>query len=316
MYSRLAKLLCLLLGCLSSGFSQKPFPAEYDGIASVIQLDSLVILAQRKGFDVAEFIELLQNDKSFYEAFRNLHFYAYQAEHQMAFYDKKGNVEASFQALTQQRMINDSCRKMDYLRGPEVMGKFYRRGGDYKYTTAELYDRVFLTQGIVCERSNRETESAKGLQRYYEALKTFIFQPGKRVDVPLISKKTAIFEPELMPYYDYHISRGRYKEEVESYIFTIRVKDEFKEKKEGKTLVKFMETYFRSTDFQVLGRKYYIENEGLASCAVEMDVQLIRVEGVYLPGKIGYSGTWNIPGKRRERGQFDLRLSQFSSPEN
>lgn len=309
---RILNICCLLLFCFSAAFGQKPFSADYDGIASVIQLDSMVITAQQQGFDVEEFIAILRKDESFYRAFKNLHFFAHEATHQMAFDNKKGEQAARFWAKTRQTMLEDSCRQMKFLAPPKVSGRFFRRRGDYRYTTAEMYDRVFFTEGVVCEGPDSEKGEARGLQRYYEALKTFIFQPGERVDVPLISKKTALFDSELMPYYDYKISRGLYRGKIDSYIFTIEVKEDYRERKEGKTLVKYLQTYFRSSDFQVLGRNYIIENQGLASCLVEMSVALTYVQGVYLPEKVTYEGTWNIPGKRRETGWFEAVFSDFT----
>lgn len=312
MRSRLINTWCFFLLTVMGLSAQKPFAEDYDGIASVVQLDSMIITAQKQGFDVAEFIDILREDQSFYQSFKHLHFFNYTASHRMAFFSKKGTPETTYLVTTQQFMLNDSCRRMNFIHPPEIEGRFYRREDDNRYTTANLYEKVFFTDGTACERTHSTAAEPRGLQRYYEALKTFIFQPGEQVDVPLVSKKTALFDSDLMPYYDYKISRGLYQGTIDSYIFTIEVKDQFRDQKEGKTLVKSLQTYFRVSDFQVLGRNYRIENSGLASCEVEMEVELVFVEGVYLPGRVAYQGTWNIPGKRRETGEFEAIFSNYS----
>lgn len=305
--------LVLFLFCISlSAFGQKPFPADYDGIAAVVQLDSFVIMDQQKGFDVEAFISIVQQDESFYQAFKNLHFFNYKAQHEMAFFSRKGDKKAEYSANTEQIMLSDSCRSMEFLAPSTIQGDFYKKNGEYHYTTAQLYDLVFLTNDTICEKANTQLSASRGLQKYYQALKTFIFQPGERVDVPIVGRKTAIFEPEMMKYYNYEIRRDLYAGQIDSYVFTIQVKDAFVDRKGGKTLVKFLETYFRVEDFQVLGRSYEIAYRGLASCDVKMEVDLSYYKGIYLPKSVKYQGTWNIPGKKRETGRFEARFMEFN----
>lgn len=305
-------LIIVLVGWALSARGQKPFSDSYTGIAAVVQLDSFVIIDQQEGFNVNDFIDLVQKDSSFYQAFKNLHFSSYSARHEMHFFSRKGDEKANYQATVQQVMLNDSCRKMEFLAPAKTEGDYYKRNGELRYITAKMFDKVFATHGTVCESRQTRIAEAKGLQKYYESLKTFIFQPGEQVDVPLVSKKTAIFEPDMMEYYDYEIRRGWFNDQTESYIFTVRVKEEYEEQKERKTLVKFLETHFSIQDFQVLGRTYEIVYQGLASCDVKMEVDLTYHQGVYLPRQIKYEGTWNIPGKPRETGRFQASFLDFN----
>ncbi|MEM6700978.1 MAG: hypothetical protein AAF599_21430, partial [Bacteroidota bacterium] len=55
---------------------------EYDPIVNVIHLDSFVVTATRSGFEVADFVEMVQEDESFYQAFRNLRFLSYQSDNE------------------------------------------------------------------------------------------------------------------------------------------------------------------------------------------------------------------------------------------
>lgn len=292
------------------GFGQKAFDANYDGIAAVVQMDSFVISAKETGFDVLAFIDLVQEDRSFEQAFQNLRLFGFKADHQMRFYNKKGKKIAEYTAETQQE-VQDSCRWMEFLREPESAGFFFKRNENYRYFTARMYDKVFFTHHKTCITNSNEPTDAKGLQKYYQELKTFIFQPGERVEIPIVANKTAIFSEDLMPYYDYSITQEPYLNQKDCWAFTIQVKEDYTEKKKGKTLIKYLKTYFDPNTFQVLGRNYEIANEGLASCSVRMSVELTHFNGHYLPKKISYNGTWNIPGKPRETGDFTARFYAY-----
>lgn len=292
--------------------AQKPFEEAYDGIASVVQMDSFVIIAQKQGFDVAAFIDLVQKDRSFGQAFQNLRLFGYKANHEMQFFNKKGKKVANYSASTQQKVV-DSCRSMQFLEGPEVQGDFFKKRQNYRYFTAKMYDKVFYTHQPIYQNLPKEDSNAKGLQKYYQELKTFIFEPGERVEVPIVANKTAIFSEELMPYYDYFISRETYLDQTDCWVFTIQVKEAFTSKKEGKTLVKYLKTYFDPLTLQVLGRKYEIVNRGLASCTVKISVELTQFNGHYLPKGISYDGSWNIPGKKRETGTFKALFYEFTN---
>ena len=187
-------------------------------------------------------------------------------------------------------------------------GDFYKKDGSYRYLTADMYDRVFFTRDTVCP-SRGLTPAAKGMAKYYNELKQFIFQPGDQVDVPLVSKKTALFSESQKKYYAYSITQEWYKNEKEAYTFTIQMKPEYINRKQNKTLIKYMKTYFEPQSFQVLGRVYDIVYKGIASCDVHMEVELTKIDTQYLLRKISYEGTWNIPGKKRETGTFEAALS-------
>lgn len=292
------------------GFGQKAFDESYDGVAAVIQMDSFVISAKEAGFDVLAFIDLVQEDRSFEQAFQNLRLFGFKADHQIRFYNKKGKPTAEYTAETLQE-VKDSCRWMQFLKGPTSSGDFLKRNNSYRYFTAKMYDKVFYTHQKTCLSHSKHKEDAKGLQKYYQELKTFIFQPGERVEVPIVANKTAIFSEELMPYYDYTISQEPYLKQENCWAFTIQVKDYYTQKKKGKTLIKYLKTYFDPNTFQVLGRQYEIINQGMASCSVVMSVELTQFNGHYLPKKISYDGTWNIPGKSRETGDFTARFYDF-----
>ncbi|MBK6948508.1 MAG: hypothetical protein IPH16_11005 [Haliscomenobacter sp.] len=64
------------------GFPQQP---AKDPIAAVVELDSLVVIAQHQGFNVEDFLRYIQEDQSFLKAFQNLRKASFLGEHEMEF---------------------------------------------------------------------------------------------------------------------------------------------------------------------------------------------------------------------------------------
>lgn len=309
------KKLFIILLCICLNWSivaQNPSPTL--DIAAIVFMDSLTVTAQKEGFEVEEFIDLVRNDRSFYQAFRNIRFLAYEAENEMIFYDKKGIPKASYQSNTQQ-YSDGTCRTMEVLE-ESVEGNFYKKNKKYRYYTTKMFDRVFFTEGKICE-SKEATEvpaPKKGIRKHISELKKLIFQPGEKVDVPIIGKKTAIFEPEMAPYYDYTISSKPFKDQTDCYVFSAKVKPAFQEKKVDKTVIKYLDTYFDKSTFQVVGRKYLLAYRGtLFDFEVEMEIDLMQFEEGYVPKRIRYKGFWDIPTKRKEDGEFTINFSNYKS---
>ncbi len=281
-------------------------------IAAYILIDStIVVTAERSGFDTEDFIRLVRKDSSFYRAFHNLRLVNYKAENDMRFFDKKNKVAATYFSRTSQQSDGD-CRTMDVLE-EKTTGNFYKRKKKYRYYTAKMYDRVFYTHGKICgeEEMLEEKESnLKGLQKYYNELKRLIFQPGERVKVPLIGSKTAIFDTKLAPYYDYFITSKPFTNGADCYVFSAVVKPDFLEKKAGKTVIKYLETFFEKSNLQVVGRKYHLVYSGVFDFDVTMDVELMKRGGRYYPRVVQYNGFWNIPTRKIEIANFTARISE------
>src|SRR5690606_65786 len=174
-----------------------------------VQLDEFVLEASRSGWDVSGFIQRIQNDTSFYKAFRTLHIVPYTAVNDIRIFDKKGKVQASFWSKTRQK-ISKGCRSMEVLE-EKMTGDFYNRKGAYNYFTAELYAYLFFTPKPVCGEDNivagRENDRGSGeLEKRKWQLKQLIFNPGSRVaGVPFSGNKAAIFEPEVARMYDFRL---------------------------------------------------------------------------------------------------------------
>lgn len=294
---------------MTSVFGQKP--KAYD-IAATVTLDSIVIKAQKKGFDVADFIEMVQTDDTFYKAFKNLRTAAYSWTCDMSFQNKKDNELASYQSQNTQHW-DGQCRWMT-IEHEQSTGKFYRKSKetDQKYYTAKLYERLFCTKGKICKtKSNdenwdaRDDEDDKGMEGHVNELKKLIFSPGQFADVPFIKKKTAIFSEDMREYYDFSITSGL-ENGIDSYVFSAQVKEEF-ESKQGKTVIKKLVTTFSKTDFQVIKRIYTLSNStAVYTFDVNMEVDLQLKDGTYYPARILYDGYWNVPFKKYEKGQFEV----------
>ena len=148
------------------------------------------------------------------------------------------------------------------------------------------------------------------MAKYVAQLKKLIFQPGEKVDVPIIGRKTAIFDEKLAQYYDYTIGSKTFAETTECYVFEAAVKPEYLDRKEGKTVVKSLETFFEKKTFQVVGRNYRVAYYGaLFDFDVTMNVELTKVDGQYLPKYIAYDGFWKIPTQKREQAKFTIKMT-------
>lgn len=303
----------LLINGPSTLIAQDTSAIDADKIAAVVVLDSFIVTADRKGFEVRDFIRYVMEDKSFYKAFKNLRSSNFHARNEMTFYKKSGKTKAHYQSDIQQ-IYDASCREMEVMN-EVTTGKFYKRNGAYNFYTAKLYDRVFFTHGQVCQSndSNNFTtqKNKKGVEKNLAQLKKLIFEPGHRVDVPIIGRRTAIFEPHMLPEYEYAIISGELSG-VDCYIFIVDVKPNVEKYSPGKTVIKHMETYFEKETFQVMGRNYHLSYEGIAfSFDVKMEIKLTQKNGKYLPLIINYDGEWSVPFQKKENGTFRFEVLNF-----
>lgn len=284
-------------------------------IAAIVLFDSTVVVtAEKGGLNTKDFIRLVRNDSTFFKAFRNLRVASFTAENQIRFFDKKTKAELAGYASKTVQTFDGRCRTMEVLE-EQVQGKFFKKNRDYRYYTAKMYDRVFFTHGKVCETAEsliQKEENLKGLEKQYNELKRLIFQPGEKVNVPLIGHKTAIFDNKLSPYYNYFITSKPFENGVDCYVFTVTVKPEYLENKEGKTVIKFLETFFEKSNLQVIGRKYDLTYQGIVDFDVHMEVELTKIGPDYFPKVVKYNGIWNIPTKKAENARFEARFFNIS----
>ena len=307
---------CLTSLAILSFISTIPVTAQNDSsyidfgdFGGIIYLDSVMVTATREGLEIEDFIRYVQKDTSFYQAFRNIRTRNYQADNDIRLFNKKGRQVAHY-ACRSIQSSDGRCSEM--IREKEqVEGNYYknkRKGKELKYYTSKLYHKLFLIEHPFCYDPGQITpnESSKGMAKHINELKKLIFTPGQKADVPLIGNKTAIFDPEMATYYDFHFTGGQYQNKWDCYIFSAFVKPKYLEKKENKTVIKSLSTYFDRETFQVLGRSYQLTYEGLLySFDITMEIELTKDGNDYLPKFLSYDGYWKIAFKKPEIAKFN-----------
>ncbi len=313
--SKIYKII-IFLGILCQTKNQNLAAQTIDTIflGNSVYMDSVVIRASKIGFDAQDFILRMQQDESFYKAFKNLRFTSYNSDNQLVIKSKRNKITASLSNKIHQNW-NGKCRSMKVL-SEKTEGDLLDDSNDYNYYTAKLLDRLFFTHGEICDKKELVEETPE-MQKdvsnsHVNELKKLIFKPGQAVDVPFVGSKTAIFSPEMRPYYDYSVTSKLYAEKIDCYVFAAFVKPEFLTKKEGKTVIKYLETYFDKLTKQVVARRYQLQYSNFwFDFDVKMDIQLTKIGTKYFPQHISYDGNWNVPFQKREIAKFNISFYDF-----
>lgn len=274
-----------------------------------ITLSEVVVNNQ---LDVPYFISRVKNDTTFYKAFKNLRILNYTAINDIRMLDKRGKMEASLRSKTRQ-LRKDNCRTMEKLE-ETVTGDMYDKDRNFNYYTAQMYASLFFTKGKICGETNIvkgnefSADNLKGMEKHKEQLKMLFFNPGRKIDgLPFISNKTAIFDESMANRYDMDIDFKSYNGQP-CYVFSIKAKDN----KTHRVVVEEMVTWFTEKDFEIVARNYSLNYDaGVYDFNVKMDVQMVRVGELLVPGLITYNGNWKAIFKKRERGVFTATLSDF-----
>lgn len=299
-------LLLLLLPC-TSVFSQDT-AFKYKGMT--INLDEVVVKAKRVGFDVNGFIKRVEDDTTFYRAFKNLRLVGFTADNDIRITDKKGGKTiASLKSQTRQIMTGN-CRKMEVI-DEKTTGNFYTKKGDYNYYTAELYANLFFTHGTVCGEDGGQSKGS--LARHKNQLKQLIFNPGKPISgVPIVGNKVAIFDRDLMRYYDFSITSEAYVGGTDCYVFSATMRKNLNSIDRAEIVINELITYFNKETMEIVGRKYSLSYKTMVfDFNVRMNVQMTKKDDLLLPALITYSGTWNVPFKKRETAEFTAKFTEF-----
>ena len=283
-------------------------------LTRTVQLDEVVIRASRYDFDVEGFIKRVENDTSFYKAFKTLEILGFTASHEIRVFGPKGRIRASLEGTTEQ-VVQGGCRHNVFL-DKKVTGDFYRRNGKYRYYTASMYGALFLSPDTICGGNNL-VQGGNGdigtgglsLEKHIRQLEILVFDPGKPVPgIPLVGREVAIFNPSIEPRYDFSIRSGDY-EGTPCWIFSARCKPGM----EHKVVIKNLVTYFDTADYRILYRQYALfYSNWLFDFDVNMEVRMTRFEGQTVPKEILYQGNWGVPINKRERVHFDVKLSGFN----
>ncbi|MFM6975531.1 MAG: hypothetical protein ACKOW2_01620 [Sphingobacteriaceae bacterium] len=296
--------IALLLFSLS-GFAQQ-IPRFNPDTVLTVHIDTAVLITSTR-LNAQSFIDEILRDTSFYEAFRNMKNYTFQAENRVYTYDKRNQVDGKIYRSI--RHNNDGPYKMEFLARQDS-GKVYKRNGKYSLYTVEMFDYIFMNPYSSDFVKAEPIGGRKGEtnESYKDKLKTLIFSPGKPVKgVPFISGKTEIFSPSMRQYYNYAYSSGTYLDSIPVYRFKVTMKPELSDWTKDGIMIKELTTIFDQRNFQILGRYIDMKYDNLLfSFDVQMNIELgyFDQNETLLPTKISYQGNWDIPFKREERASF------------
>lgn len=284
---------------------------------SIVTLDSAMVQAAKAGFSVADFIELVKTDTSFYYAFKNLHNYPYHLAGNLAVVDKNNNQTATLSRKAIQYVVNR--KKWMVITDEKVTGKIYKRNGSYNYYTAELFDHIFFpldtttVQHDISKYKN-QLQGTDNNTTNTDKLKVLIFNPGATVKgVPLVGNKLNIFDADMQQHYNYNISTAKYNDSLICYVFTCKAKEDEKGNTYGNAVIKELVSYFDKKTFNVIARKYVLNYRSLAfDFDVTINIKLQSINTTLVPVSIAYTGFWNIAFKKKEAVNFDLTFYNWA----
>lgn len=266
-----------------------------------IMIDSNLVNIRSHRLNAQDFIDAMLRDTSFYQAFRNMKKYAFNAENRVFTYDKKNKVDGKIYRKIH-HSNNMGTHKIEYLVKKDS-GALYTKKGKYELYTVEMFDYIFMN-AYNSDFVKADSPVGGGKNEGYKAkLKTLIFTPGRRVTgIPFISGKTEIFGPELKQFYTYQFARGKYLDTIPVYRFKIVPKTSIQD---DDVMIKEVTTIFDTRTFEILGR--YIDmkfKNFLVDFDVQMNIECNKFNGELLPIKITYQGNWDIPFHKEERASF------------
>lgn len=281
----------------------------------IITLSEVII---RNNVDIASFIEKVKNDTTFYKAFRNLRVLNFTSLNDIRMFNKKGKVKASLYSKTIQ-WANKGCRRTTVLN-EEVTGDMYDKDHHYNYYTPELYASLFFAPDTICGETNivkgaeLNVKGKSGMAKHKEQLKMLFFNPGTAIPgLPFIGSKTAIFEEDMAPLYEYHLDLEEHLGEL-CYVFAIKVKDDLSGAKRNRVVIDEMTTWFNVKTFEVIARNYAMSYKaGIYDFDVQMQVEMTKTNGYLVPKLLRYTGNWDVIFKKRESGVFTATLFDFGN---
>lgn len=272
----------------------------------------------RSNLNVPAFIKRIQDDTSFYKAFRNLRVLSYTSLNDIRMRDKKGKQKASLSSRTRQHAAH-GCRWTEVME-ESVTGDMYDKKHHLNYTTAEMYAGLFFAPDTVCGETNIvkdmnfSLKNKRGLEKHKEQLKMLFFNPGKKIPgIPFIGDKIALFDEDIARRYDFVIDMDAFKGEM-CYVFTLTPRAGLSSGKKDKIVVDKMVTWFRIDNWEIVARQYSLSYDaGVYDFDVHMEVEMTKFGDYLVPSLMRYDGNWDVMFKKRERGVFTATLFDFAA---
>ena len=288
--------------------------------SSVVFDDKAVTLKEvivRSNLNVAKFIERVQEDSSFYKAFKNLHILGYTALNDIRMMGKNSKTIATLNSRTRQQ-VKDGCRWMETL-GESTTGDIYTKKKEWNYYTAEMYAGLFFTRDTICGDNNIvgnaviSKKGKSGIQKHKEQLKMLFFNPGKKIPgIPFIGDKIAIFEGDAANRYDFIIDMQPRNQEM-CYVFTVTPRKDLKTSEKDQIVINEMTTWFRISSWEIVARNYNLSyRAGVYDFDVDLQVELGQFGELLVPKVLHYRGNWDVVLKKRERCFFTATLFDFT----
>lgn len=266
--------------------------------------------------DYLKVLKRIQNDTTFYKAFRSLHLVEFSAYNNIRIVNKDGSTRASWSSKTRQERDNN-CRTL-IIDEQQTTGDFFDKKGGYTYNTGEMYAAIFLQKGRICGEDNIVTGKSfttgnkTGVEKHKEQLKMLFFNPGKKIPgIPFIGDKLDLYDDRAHQLYDYKLEFTDYKGSY-AYIFSIKPKEDLGLFHRDDIVVDEMTTWFDYKTLEVLARNYSLSYKaGVYDFNVHMEVEMTRASGMLVPRTMRYKGNFGILFKKRERGEFTATLFDF-----
>ena len=290
---------------------------DTDTITNVYQLGELTIRGRAEGLDLEGFIHQVMEDTTFHQAFLNTKYHPHRVKSELRVREKHENETAYL--YRRGHLVRDGAQATLVLDSTAEHGKLRDKDGSMRYLTAEMYDDVFFPKGTWTANARlgtkeQEIDRSSKFARYKSELKRFMFNPGQEIaSVPLIGDKLALFDPKMVPFYDYTIDSGTRGGRL-CWVFGAAAKDSINGKPadEDDTVIKRMRTWFDQRTMQVIAREYRIAH---ASMLLDFDIS-IKVDNSLLsdalvPILVEYDGQWDLPFKKPEIVRFYLLMDEW-----
>lgn len=284
--------------------------AQVERIAAKVELDEVVITARNEGFNVEGFIRQVMEDTTFHKAFLNTRYHPHRLRSVLKVRAKDEKETASIYRTGYLHRNGDKVWL--HLDTVNETGRLRDRDSTFRYLTAEMYDDVFFPKGEFSADNtvaSRKLELARGskIERYKSELKKFMFDPGSEIaSVPFIGHKLALFNADMAPLYDFRISAGE-RNGHQCWVFSAEAKPEFRD---GRTVIKKMDTWFDHVNNNVIARTYRIAHSSvILDFDISIRVENAMIDGALVPTLVDYDGDWDIPLKKRELVRFVLEYS-------